>query len=69
MHYGDNTPDRYAQRVTVGDKGPGWGKSWFIPYFKLDPQNDPTVRYLKNDCLKFRVCEVLATVHMINPNK
>ena len=69
MHYGDNTPDRYAQRVTVGDKGPGWGKSRFIPYFKLDPQNDPTVRYLKNDCLKFRVCEVLATVHMINPNK
>ena len=59
MHYGDNTPDRYAQRVTVGDKGPGWGKSQFIPHFKFDPENDPTVRYLKDDCLKFRVCEVL----------
>ena len=59
MHYGDNTPDRYAQRVTAGDEGPGWGKSQFIPHFKLDPQNDPTVCYLKDDCLKFRVCEVL----------
>ena len=59
MHYGDNTPDRYALRVTVGNEGPGWGKSQFIPHFKLGPENDPTVYYLKDDCLKFRVREVL----------
>ena len=60
VNYDENIPDHYAQRVTVGRKaGPGWGRSQFIPHFKLDPEYDSTVQYLKDDCLKFRVRKVL----------
>ena len=59
VSYDETIPDHYAQRVTVGKKGPGWGKSQFIPHFKLDPKYDSTVRYLKDGCLKFRVRDVL----------
>ena len=62
MHYDENTPDPYAQRVTVGQKGPGWGKSQFIPHFKLDPDYDSAVQYLKDGCLKFRVRDALLSI-------
>ena len=61
MHYDDDTQDYYAQRVTAGELqiGPGWGESQFVPHSKLNPENVSTVQYLKDDCLKFRVREVL----------
>ena len=33
MHYDENTPDHFIQRVTVDKKGPGFGKSRFISDF------------------------------------
>lgn len=62
MHYDENTPDPYVQRVTFGQKGPGWGKSQFIPHFKLDPDYDSAVQYLKDGCLKFRVRDALLSI-------
>ena len=59
IHYDGNTPDHYVQRVEIVERGPGWGKSQFLPHFLLDPGNDTTVQYLKDDCLKFQVREVL----------
>jgi len=48
IRYDDNVREKYAKRVTVGEISPGWGKTQFIPHFKLGP-------YLKNDCLKIRI--------------
>ena len=61
MHYDDSTHDCYAQRVTAGELeiSPGWGESQFVPHSKLNPENISTIQYLKDDCLKFRVREVL----------
>ena len=44
----DNVRDRFARRVTVGKRSPGWGNHTFLPHFKLGP-------YLKDYCLKIRL--------------
>ena len=64
VHYDELTPDPYTQRVTVDKRGPGWGKSQFIPHFELDTNFD-SARYLKDGCLKFRVRNALLRL----PNK
>ena len=48
IQYDDNVRDRFARRVTVGERSPGWGNHTFLPHFKLGP-------YLKDDCLKIRL--------------
>ena len=48
IQYDDNVRDRFARRVTVGERSPGWGNHTFLPHFKLGP-------YLKDDCLKIRI--------------
>ena len=48
----------YADRVLIGEKNHGWGKTNFISYLKLSEESDST-QYLKDDCLQFRVREVL----------
>ena len=52
----DDSSRYYGQRVVLGEKmAAGAGESKFIPHSKLDPDQDSTVQYLKDDCLKFRV--------------
>ena len=48
IQYDDNVCDRFARRVTVGERSPGWGNHTFLPHFKLGP-------YLKDDCLKIQL--------------
>ena len=48
IRYDDNVREKYTKRVTVGELSPGWGKTQFIPHFKLGS-------YLKNDCLKIQI--------------
>ena len=60
IYYDDSVPnyDKYAQRVTIGDKSRGWGNPKFISHgFLKKPDSD--VQYLKDNCLKFRVHKVL----------
>ena len=60
IEYGDNLPKGYADRIMSQHRieNYGLGNVRFIPHFKLNPKNDPTVQFLKDDCLKFRIREV-----------
>jgi len=40
--------DMQREYITVGEISPGWGKTQFVPHFRLGP-------YLKNDCLKIQI--------------
>ena len=59
IYYDDSVPnyDKYAQRVTIGDRSRGWGNHEFISHEVL--KNPDSRVYLKDNCLKFRVCKVL----------
>ena len=46
-----------ADRVRHGEQHYGLGSHEFISYDTIS-QKSPTVQYLKDDCLKFQVCEV-----------
>ena len=48
----------YAGRVLISEMNHGWGNSEFISLLELSEKSSST-QYLKGDCLKFRVCEVL----------
>ena len=48
IQYDNNVLEKYARRVTVGERSTGWGEPKFIPHFKLGP-------YLKDDCLKIQI--------------
>ena len=48
----------YADRVLIGEMNHGWGNSEFISHLELSEKSSST-QYLKGDCLKFRVREVL----------
>ena len=50
----DHTPDKYSKRVSKGEQSLfGWGYPNFLPHTDLEP------KYLKNDCLKFRISKIL----------
>ena len=55
--YNDDTPDKYASRVTEGNKGYGWGYQRFISNEDLH-KTSPTCQYLKNNCLFFQVTKL-----------
>ena len=59
IYYDDSVPnyDKYAQRVTIGEHSRGWGTHEFISHEVL--KNPDSKVYLKDNCLKFRVCKVL----------
>ena len=56
----DKENNRYAKRVTMGDKSKGWGASDLISHETLQKESCP---YLKNDCLKFQVTKVELKKH------
>ena len=58
--YYDNTTTEYAGRMRIGTRSRGWGNSRFVSHQVLE-RSDSRVQYLKDDCLKFQVCEALLT--------
>ena len=61
ISYDESAGPKYlknADRVLIGKQHYGLGSSQFMHYDKIS-QNSPTVQYLKDDCLKFQVREVL----------
>ena len=56
--YYNQTTTEYAGRMRIGTRSRGWGNSRFISHAKLLKKSSK-VQYLKDDCLKFRVREVL----------
>ena len=59
IYYDYSTTD-YAGRMRIDTNSRGWGNSRFISQ-KLLMKSDSKVQYLKDDCLKFQVREVLHT--------
>ena len=54
LHYTNSTPDKYAKRATEEEEvNDGWG------YHKFYPHNDLRPKYLKNECLKLRIEQVV----------
>lgn len=52
----DDSSRNCGQRVEVGEKRiAGVGEPEFIHHSELDPDQNSTVQYLKDDCLEFRV--------------
>ena len=49
----------YADRVRAGKENHGWGDSQFISHHNLKPRHKSDPAYLKDDCLKFQIREVL----------
>ena len=61
ISYDESAGPKYlknASRVLIGKQHYGLGSSQFMTYHKIS-QNSPTVQYLADDCLRFRVGEVL----------
>ena len=59
IYYDHSTTD-YAGRMRINTNSRGWGNSRFVSHAKLLSKNSGSkVQYLKDDCLKFRVREVL----------
>ena len=61
ISYDESAGPKYlknASRVLIGKQHYGLGSSQFMTYHKIS-QNSPTVQYLADDCLRFRVSEVL----------
>ena len=59
IYYDYSTTD-YAGRMRIDTNSRGWGNSRFVSQ-KLLKKSNSKVQYLKDDCLKFRVREVLHT--------
>ena len=59
IYYDYSTTD-YAGRMRIDTNSRGWGNSRFVSQ-KLLKNSGSKVQYLKDDCLKFRVREVLHT--------
>ena len=59
IYYDHSTTD-YAGRMRIDTNSRGWGNSRFVSQ-KLLMNSGSKVQYLKDDCLKFRVREVLHT--------
>ena len=59
IYYDHSTTD-YAGRMRIDTNSRGWGNSRFVSQ-KLLKNSGSKVQYLKDDCLKFRVREVLHT--------
>ena len=58
ISFDESIPLFYRERVLTGEKNRGWGNHRFISYSKISEESS-IVQYLKDDCLKFRVSEVL----------
>ena len=59
--YDESVPKGYADKIhsdSLSDSNEGFGYDRFISHLDLIPQDDPSVQYLKEDCLKFRVPKV-----------
>ncbi|XP_065902015.1 TNF receptor-associated factor 4-like [Dysidea avara] len=55
--YDGRTPDKYAGRVTGGDRATGWGHTEFISNENLC-KVIPTCQYLKDDCVFLQVSKL-----------
>ena len=66
ISFNERTPVKYKSQVTEGEQAPdGWGTDTFISYSSLD--NAINTEYLQDDCLRFRVKEIVvySTPHCI----
>ena len=55
-----NVNNSVCSRVTTGERGrEGWGKSQFIKHSSLEYNPSKNTQYLQDDCLLFRVKEVI----------
>ena len=55
-----NVSNSACSRVTTGERGnEGWGKSQFIKHSSLEYNPSKNTQYLQDDCLLFRVKEVI----------
>ena len=55
----DATPNSHAGRVISGDRGRSWGDQKFISHRKLGCNSANDCQYLDNDCLHFRITNVV----------
>ena len=58
IHYDKSIPQHYCERVLIGERNRGWGNHRFISHSKVS-QEDSIVQYVKDDCIKFRISNVL----------
>ena len=54
----DLAPEECAAQVTDKERCDGWGKHLFIPHTELGLDRTKNRRYLKADCLVFRVVSI-----------
>ena len=60
ISFNGQTPDQCKSRVIKGEKAlSGWGTNKFILYSKLNYNNTTNTEYLQNDCLRFKVKELV----------
>ena len=60
--YNSSVPDKHCSRVTDRDTAVwGWGPDRLIAHTKLEP------KYLRNDCLKFRIPRIVIYGHPTSP--
>ena len=60
ISFNGQTPDEYKSRVISGEKALNcWGTHEFILCSKLNYNNTTNTEYLQNDCLRFKVKEVV----------
>ena len=58
ISFNEHTPIQYKSQVTEGERAPsGWGTHTFLSYSSLD--NAINTEYLQDDCLRFRVKEIV----------
>ena len=65
ISFNECTPIKCKSQVTEGEQAPiGWGTHTFISYSSLDKRN---TEYLQDDCLRFRVKEIVvySTTHCV----
>ena len=58
IHYDESISQHYCERVLIGERNRGWGNHKFISHSKIS-QEDSQVQYVKDDCIKFRISDVL----------
>ena len=58
IHYDESIPQHYCERVLIGERNRGWGNHRFISHSKISQENS-LVQYVKDDCIKFRISDVL----------
>ena len=60
ISFNRQTPDKCKSHVITGEKAlSGWGTNKFIHCSKLNYNNTTNTEYLQNDCLRFKVKEVV----------